>query len=68
MSCKYCDEYAEIDATIADERLARYQAYIEHCVSLDGKPTVRLVFTNGCDNWERVISFCPMCGEKLEVK
>lgn len=65
MSCKYCDEYAEIEATVADERMARYQAYIEHCVSLDGKRSVRLVFTDGCDDWETAISFCPFCGEDL---
>lgn len=65
MSCKYCDEYASIDATVADERMAKCQAYIEHCVSLDGKQSVRFVFTDGCDDWETAISFCPMCGREL---
>ncbi len=67
MSCKYCDEYACIDATVADERMARFQAYIERCVSLDGKRSGRLVFIDDCDEWETVISFCPMCGAKLVV-
>ena len=65
MSCKYCDEYASIDATVTDERMAKCQAYIEHCVSLEGKQSVRLVFTDGCDDWETAISFCPFCGRKL---
>jgi hypothetical protein len=65
MSCKYCDEYADIDPTVADERMARCQAYIEHCVSLDGKQWTHLVFTDGCDEWETPIGFCPFCGEDL---
>lgn len=65
MSCKYCDGYASIDATVADVRMARCRAYIEHCVSPEGKQLVRLVFTDGSDDWETLISFCPMCGGDL---